>query len=137
MRFSISDSMVSEFMSGLFAVFALIAVGAALMLILTPLRNKFPFTRIALTLALTPFSLIRFMEHPATSTLFLYSTIAILLGITIDGINHILTAPKREAKPEEPVRAQVAPPAPISRPEPKEQEVPAPEPGMMVWERAE
>ena len=120
MYFSISDSMVSEFLSGLFAVFALIAVGGILSLVLGSMAKRFPFTRLALVLALAPFSLVRFLDRSGSSTLFLYSMIVILLGITIDGINHLL-APRAisETKAEEA----------------EEQEEPAP--GMIVWEKAE
>ncbi|MEA2067684.1 MAG: hypothetical protein U9P12_00660 [Verrucomicrobiota bacterium] len=120
MYFSISDSMVSEFLSGLFVVFALVAVGGTLSLILGNMAKRFPFTRLALVLALAPFSLVRFLDRSGSSTLFLYSMIVLLLGITIDGINYLLTpkaAPETKAK------------------EAEEQEEPAP--GMIVWEKAE
>jgi len=124
MQLSISDNMVSEFMSGLFAVFALIGVGAAIMLALSGLAKKFPFIRIALVLALTPFCLFRFLENGSVSTLYLYAMIVVLLGITIDGINYVLT-PKEavsKAKPEEAA--------------PKKEEKTS-DPTMMVWEKAE
>lgn len=126
MQFSISDSMVSEFISGLFAVFALIGVGAAIMLLLSGMAKRFPFSRLALALALTPFSLIRFLEREANSTLLFYAMIVVLLGITIDGINHVLTPkvalPLKETKDDKAV------------PEPVKEE---PNPGMIVWEKAE
>lgn len=131
MQFSISDSMVSQFISGLFAVFALLGVGAAIMLLLGGMAKKFPFCRLALVLALTPFSLIRFLERGANSTLFLYAMIVVLLGITIDGINHVLTpktVQKKSAKPKITIK-------PKSEPEIEEDE--EPDSGMIVWEKAE
>jgi hypothetical protein len=128
MYFSISDSMVSQFISGLFAVFALIGVGAAIMLILSGMAKKYPFCRLALVLALTPFSLIRFLERGANSSLFLYAMIIVLLGITIDGINHVLTPKALPKKAEEPESKA----EPKSKPEAEE-----PDSGMIVWEKAE
>ncbi|MDF7800772.1 hypothetical protein P4C99_14955 [Pontiellaceae bacterium B1224] len=126
MHLSISDSMVSEFISGLFVVFALIGVGAAIMLLLIGLAKKFPFCRISLVLALTPFSLIRFLERDANSTLFLFAMIVVLLGITIDGINYVLTprsVPKAPADTAD---------------ESKEEAVKdKSDSGMIVWEKAE
>ncbi len=124
MQFSISDNMVSEFISGLFAVFALIGVGAAIMLLLMGLARKFPFTRMALVLALTPFSLFRFLENSSVSTLYLYAMIVVLLGITIDGISYVLT-------PREAIRKEDAEPAQAEEKEAK------PDPNMIVWEKAE
>jgi hypothetical protein len=124
MQFSISDNMISEFASGLFAVFALIGVGAMVMLLLTGLGKKFPFTRLALVLALTPFSLFRFLENGSVSTLYLYAVIVVLLGITIDGINYLLV-PKEAVLKTDPSKAESE--------EPEEK----PDPGMIVWEKAE
>lgn len=129
MQFSISDSMISDFMSGLFVVFALIGVGAFLMLILSGMAHRFPYTRIAIALALAPMSLIKFLGNGADSTLNLYAMITILLGITIDGINHILT-PKAAARSKEA-------PASVQDPEPQVVAEDDEEPGMIVWEKAE
>ncbi len=123
--------MISEFISGLFSVFALIGVGAILMLILSGMANRFPFARLALVLALTPFSLINFLERGFVSTLYLYAMIVLLLGITIDGINHILTpkaaraAARKEKRGDKPAAE-----------EPAEEENEE-HPGMIVWEKAE
>lgn len=128
MQFSISDSMISEFVSGLFAVFALIGVGAALMLLLIGLAKRFPFTRLALVLALTPFSLHSFLENGSVSTLYAYAAIVVLLGITIDGISHLLTPrePAQEAEPEK---------IPAAVPEQRAENIS--DPNMIVWEKAE
>lgn len=125
MQFSISDNMINEFVSGLFAVFALIGVGAVIMLLLTGLGKRFPFTRLALALALTPLSLSRFLENGTASTVYLYSMIVVLLGITIDGINHVLTPKEAARKEEEPEETAEA--------EQKEKH----DPDMIVWEKAE
>ena len=101
MYFTISDQMMSDFLSGLAAVFTLVAVGGLLSLILTPLARRFPFSRVALVLALAPLSLVRFLEMGSCPTLYLFSMIVTLLGITIDGIGHLLE-PRHEpaAEPE-------------------------------------
>jgi|GEM_PF-3833264 len=125
MHFTISDNVVSEFLSGLFAVFALIGVGAFLMLLLGRMEERFPFTRLALVLALSPLCLARFLETDGGSILNLYAMIVMLLGITIDGIAHLIT-PKAVAK------AEVAA-AEVQEDSSKEQ----PKPGMIVWEKAE
>ncbi len=92
--------MVSEFLTGLSAVLALVAVGGFLLLILMGFSKQFPFTRLALVLALTPITLVRFLDGEGNSTLYLYSMIVSLVGITIDGINYLLL-PKPAPKPEE------------------------------------
>lgn len=125
MQFSISDSMVSEFLSGLSAIFALVAVGGILSLILGGMARRFPFTRLALVLALAPFSLMRFLDRSGSSTLFLYSMIVILLGITIDGISFVLE-PKSAAQPTTE--------AETSEEAENDDEL---DPGMIVWEKAE
>jgi hypothetical protein len=125
MHFSITDSVVSEFLSGLIVVFSLLGVGALLLLILGILIRKFPFTRLSLVLALTPLSLIHFLNHGAVSTVLLFSMISVLLGLTIDGINYVLLPKHVEKKPESvPVRKET---------EAEESS----KPGMIVWEKAE
>jgi hypothetical protein len=125
MHFSITDSVVSEFLSGLIVVFSLLGVGALLLLILGILIRKFPFTRLSLVLALTPLSLIHFLGHGTVSTVLLFSMISVLLGLTIDGINYVLLPKHVENKP-------------VSVPAHKEAEAEEPaKPGMIVWEKAE
>ena len=124
MSFSLSDQVISEFLSGVITVSALIVLGCLLALVLKRLLVKYPFTRLALVLALTPMSLINFMDRAGSATLYLYSTIVILLGITIDGINVLLT-PKQLEKS-----------APAAE-EPQEQESSNAQPGVIVWEKAE
>ena len=126
MQFSVSDSMISEFFSGLFAVFALIAVGGLIALILGGMAKRFPFSRLAIVLALAPLSLMKFLEHGGSSTLYLYAMIVVLLGITIDGISHLLEPKARSSRKE-----------PESSAEAKQQKTPEAEPGVIVWEKAE
>ena len=126
MYLSVSDQMVSDFLSGLIAVFALVAVGGILSIMLGRMAKRFPFTRLALVLALSPLSLVHFMERTSGSTLYLYAMIVLLLGITIDGIAYLLE-PKAATNPE-------------AKAEPEEQQGEAsgePNPGMIVWEKAE
>ena len=117
--------MVSEFLSGLFVVFALVAVGGLVALILGGMAKRFPFTRMALALALAPLSLVQFMERGGNSTLFLYAMLVVLLGITIDGIAYLLEPKEARAATENQSRQAV------------EEAAPEPEPGMIVWEKAE
>ncbi|WP_136079771.1 hypothetical protein [Pontiella desulfatans] len=116
--------MISEFLSGLFAVFSLVAVGGILSLVLQRMARSFPFTRLSLILGLAPLSFFKFLEPGGSSTLFLYSMIVILLGITIDGISHLLD-------PRESPRAKAAP----KKAEAGKEAEPAP--GMIVWEKTE
>lgn len=125
MQLALSDSMISEFLSGLFAVFALIAVGGMVALILGGMARRFPFTRLAIILALAPLSLVRFLERGGGSTLFLFAMIVILLGITIDGINYLLT-PKIQPQPKE-----------EQAPEKVQAQASEADSGVIVWEKAE
>jgi len=122
MYFSISDQMVSEFLSGLLAVLGLVAVGSALALALGGMSRRFPFSRLSLILALSPLSFSRFLEHGANTTLHLYAMIVILLGITIDGISYLLEPRTRPVLKD-------------SRSEEVEKSE-EPSPGMIVWEKA-
>ncbi|MEE9368302.1 MAG: hypothetical protein V3V05_05500 [Pontiella sp.] len=122
MQFSISDSTVSEFLGGLFAILALVGVGGILSLLLGGMTKRFPFCKLSLILALAPLSLIGFLDHGANSTLYLYAMIVILLGITIDGIAHLLE-PKAVAKSDAQAKAT--------------EEESESSPGVIVWEKAE
>ena len=125
MQFSISDQMISEFFSGVFAILALVAVGGILWFILAKLAQRFPFCRLALVLALTPLSLIEFLDRNGSSTFYFYSMIVILLGITIDGIAYLLE-PKLDSKSivqtEEEANAE---------------EETESDPNVIIWEKAE
>ena len=90
MELSISSDLISVFMLGLFAVFALMSVGSLLFLILRGLAKRFLFTRLAIALALAPISLAAFLELDGLTLLYLFSMIAVLLGLTIDGISYLL-----------------------------------------------
>jgi hypothetical protein len=121
MEFYITDEMVSQFLSGLVPILILIAVGAVLSTLFKAMNKKFAFTRMALILALTPLSLVNFIEPSSASSLYLFAMIVALFGITIDGINHLLM-PKEKADVEE-----VA----------EQEETSQPEPEVIVWEKAE
>jgi hypothetical protein len=124
MQFAISDDVISQFLSGTFTILALIAVGGILSIILASMGRRFPFSRLAVILALSPFSLIGFLDRSEYSTLYFYAMIVILLGITIDGIAHLLE-PKTVTAEE-------------THEKTKEVEVSAAaEPGVIVWEKAE
>jgi len=126
MQFSISDSMISDFFSGIFSILALIAVGGILSLVLGGMAKRFPFCRLALILALAPLSLIEFLDRNGSSTLYLYAMIVILLGITIDGIAYLLE-PKQHIK-----RATADTEA-----EEVVEDLAEADPSVIVWEKAE
>jgi hypothetical protein len=122
MYFSMSDQMVSEFLSGFLAVLALVAVGSALALALGGMAKRFPFSRLSLIFALSPLSFTRFLESDGNTTLYLYAMIVILLGITIDGISYLLEPRVRPVVQE--TQSDEA------------EEAEEPSPGMIVWEKA-
>lgn len=123
MQINVTDQMISQFLSGVFIIFALIFVGSVLSILFKAMSRKFAFTRLALVLALTPLCMVGFLDRSSTATLYLFSMISILLGITIDGINHLLM-PK-----EQPQRA--------AEPEVAQSSVTEESPDVIVWEKAE
>jgi len=124
MQFSLSDTIISEFLSGIFAILALVAVGGILSIFLGGMSKRFPFCRLALILALSPFSLIGFLDRGGNSTLYLYAMIVTLLGITIDGIAYLLE-PKQEIRSDSRIEAE--------SPEIEE----SADPNVIIWEKAE
>ena len=123
MNFNMTDEMVSQFLSGIVPIIALIAIGTVLSFLLKGINKNFEFTRMALILALPPLSLVNFIDPDTTSSLYLFVMILALLGITIDGINHLLM-------PKELL-------APKSEKAKEEDEVAEPKPEVIVWEKAE
>ena len=123
MNISLTDQMVSQFLSGVITIFALIAVGATLSALFKAMDEKFTFTRLALIMALSPLSLVSFLDAGYVSSLYLFSMIVALLGITIDGINFLLL-PKEVIKTESKVEKEEA-----SKVEPDS--------SLIVWEKAE
>ena len=114
--------MLSQFLSGVLTIVVLISVGGMLSILLKPMSQKFVFTRLSLILGLTPLTLINFIDEGSSSSLYLFSMIVALLGITVDGINFLLM-PKTRLQ-EEPVV------------ETADVEEPQPDPGVIVWEKA-
>jgi hypothetical protein len=90
MQINLTNQMISQFFGGVFIIFALILVGSALAILLKIMSRKFSFMRLAMVLALTSLCMVSFLDRSSTSTLYLFSMITILLGITIDGINYLL-----------------------------------------------
>ncbi len=123
MYFSISDQMISQFLSGLLGVLALVAVGSALALALGAMANRFPFSRLSLILALSPLSFARFLDDGSNTTLHLYAMIVILLGITIDGISYLIE-PRVHSSGAEQTQSVEA------------EKAEEPSPGVIVWEKA-
>ncbi|MEN8253961.1 MAG: hypothetical protein ABFR33_00680 [Verrucomicrobiota bacterium] len=121
MNINIPDQIIKEFLSGVIAVLAAIAMGVLLSYILRPMAKKLPFTRLALVLALAPLTLINFLDFWASTILLIYSMTTALLGIAIDGITHLLqhkTAPETESAETEEDEAET-------------------DPNAIVWEKAE
>lgn len=129
MHIRITDELISQFLSGALVVLVLVAMGGILLAVLSGLKKTFPFTRMGITLALTPLSLIHFLRYGEDSFLYLYAMVAALLGITIDGINHLLTPGERV-----PAEKAAAESAPARKAEPAAE---TPRPGVIVWEKAE
>jgi hypothetical protein len=123
MSISITDEIISQFLSGVLTICAIIIVGGTLALLLRGMNRNFNFTRLSLILGLAPLSLVSFMDPKTSSTLFLFSMIVVLLGITVDGINYLLL-PKERQRPAEKVEEQAE----------KEEE---PDSGVIIWEKAE
>ncbi len=123
MKFYITDEIVSQFLSGLLPILILIAVGASLSVLFKRMRKQFMFTRMALVLALPPLSLIHFLEQETTLPLYLFSMIITLLGILIDGGNHLLI-PKERPKPKAEKMAE-------------DKAADDQEPEVIIWEKAE
>ncbi|MCK5675392.1 MAG: hypothetical protein KAH99_00085 [Verrucomicrobia bacterium] len=123
MIINIPDQIIREFLSGVTAVLAAIAMGAFLLFILRGISRTFPFIRMGLVLALAPLSLINFLGNSESYLLLIYAMITVLLGIAIDGINHLLM-PKEQSQPtQNPVK--------------QAEETVEPSPDSMVWEKAE
>lgn len=123
MNINITDQIISEFMSGVVGVLAVIAVGAILSFILRGIARKFPFTRMALVLALAPLSVINFLDRGENTALLLYAMITTLLGITIDGINHLLLPKERPQTTHDSAK--------------QAEETAESNPSVIVWEKAE
>ncbi len=121
MRFTLSDQVISEFLSGFFAVFALVAVGCLIAIVLKKIIGNYPFIRISLVLALTPLCLVQFLGSDSSS-LYLFSLIIIPLGLTIDGINYLLHQKKKAEAEQEAAEHQ--------------DKTEDPDSNVIVWEKA-
>jgi len=118
--------MISQFISGIVPVLVLIVVGAILSAVFKKMDKRFMFTRMALIVALSPLTLVNFLGQSGASPLYLFAMIAVLLGITIDGINHLLL-PKELPKAESEDAGEVG----------KNEAATKPGPSVIVWEKAE
>lgn len=123
MNINIPDQIISEFLIGVIAVLAVIAVGALLLFILRGIARKNPFARMGLVLALAPLSLINVLGNSESTALLIFAMVATLLGIAIDGINYLLLPKERSQTTRNPVE--------------HEEETVKSGPGGIVWEKAE
>ena len=98
MIINIPDQIIREFLSGVTAVLTVIVVGGFLLFVLRGISRKFLFTRMGLVLALAPLSLINFLGNSGSYVLLIYAMATTLLGLAIDGINHLLM-PKEQSQP--------------------------------------
>ena len=130
MNINITDRMISLFLSGIISVLVLIVVGAILSVVFKKIDKKFVFTRMALIVALSPLTLVHFLGESSASTLYLFAMVAVLLGIAIDGINHLLLPkelPREVTKAESEVATEAE----------ENEAATETEPSVIVWEKAE
>ena len=119
MEISINNEILSQLINGIIAVILLVAAGVVLAIASKIMINKrFPFTRLALILALPPFCLINLLDRASVSTLYLYAIIVIVLGMAIDGIAHLI-------RPENSLQKN------------RKKKAPASDPDAIVWEKVE
>ncbi|MEN8253960.1 MAG: DNA recombination protein RmuC [Verrucomicrobiota bacterium] len=122
MTINIPDQIIREFLSGVIAVLAVIAVGAFLLFILRGIAKKFPFIRMGLVLALAPLSLINFLDSSNSTALLVYAMVTTLLALAIDGIKHLLMPEEQSLPAQNPVK--------------QEEETVESNPGAIVWGKA-
>lgn len=123
MKINIPDQTISEFVIGVIAILAIVAVGALLLFILQRSATRFPFFRMVLVVALAPLSLMGALDSQAGFALLIFSILATLLGITIEGISY-LSRPKEES-------VIIG-----SSPQKNKEDTPS-SPDSIVWEKAE
>ncbi len=114
------QELISRFLTGTMAVFALVAVGGALANVFRSAARRFAFTRAALIMALPPFCLAGCVDRAGLSTLFLFAIVIVVLGFTIDGLRNLTRAWRGE---------QDGAARPAAQPGPQERS--------MTWEKAE
>ncbi len=98
MHISIDEQIASQLISGTIAVAIMVGIGILLSILLkVVVSRRFAFTRLALILVLSPLCMINLLDRSSVSTLYLYGIVVIVLGMTIDGIAHLLH-PEPEGK---------------------------------------
>lgn len=88
--FNITNEMIASFLNGLVFVLLLVLVGSILALILAWMAKRFPFTRIALVITLSPLAFIRLLELADYEFIQKYAMLTTLAGFLIDGIHHLI-----------------------------------------------
>lgn len=129
MQIQLSSQVVSQFLSGLIGVLALVVVGGLLSMLLRGMAKRFPFSRLALVFALSPLSLVRFLDQGDDLTLYLYAMIVLLIGISVDGISYLLEPKITPMSTQEAELEETG----IEEDEEKTSD----EPNVIVWEKAE
>jgi hypothetical protein len=86
----ISTQMIGGLLLRVFALLAVIGVGALLSFILQGLAEKLPFTRLVSCIALAPLIFLQLVDEKAIPILLLHAMLAALIGLIIDGANFIL-----------------------------------------------
>jgi hypothetical protein len=120
----IDNELISNFLTGTLAVFAMVAIGGALANLFSRTRRNHTFTRSALILILPPLCLSLCLPYMMLQVLFPLAAALVIIGFALDGAKQLIIAGKR-AKPK---------PDPL----PPEQEEDAESDGRtMRWEKAE
>lgn len=131
--FNITNEMIASFLNGLVFVLLLVLVGSILALILAWMAKRFPFTRIALVITLSPLAFIRLLELADYEFIQKYAMLTTLAGFLIDGIHHLIRTylpPRAETSPAAEVEGQ------DSSNQEAEQSADSPK-DSIVWEKAE
>lgn len=99
MTIDIPNQIIGGYLGGVIAILAVVGLGALLFYILKIFAEAFPFTRLGIVLALSPLSLFFLTDDRVRAALFIYAMITTLIGIIIDGTNHMLPGRKPQAYP--------------------------------------
>jgi len=128
MYIKITDGIVSQYLSGVLVVFAVAVVGVSVYLVFKGLERRFPFSRLGLTVALTPLSLMNFVDLRDNMVYYVFAASSVVGALLVDGIQHLLT-PK--ARPQAPAAETATAETAETPVEPAESK-----PDMIVWEKA-
>ena len=92
MNISITDEIISQFLSGVLTICAMIMVGGTLALLLRGMNRNFNFTRLSLILGLAPLSLVSFMDPKSVLSLVDNPEVEPLAGEVKSRLERVLAA---------------------------------------------